>query len=928
MDHGSSPFSPASTADSFGKFPSPATHKVQPLVNGVSRPSTSASLPSTSASGSLMSAVNRAADGIPKVERVLQPSTEKHLKSSPRPMGARHVDIFSMSSPTAAQSKPDYNEDVAERNLDMARVALEGNQYEYVPSKYQEDVATRNAFPPLPGKDSPDTSLSSARGNINGFDQSRELGSRMSDHRPMHLKSPDAPYAKHQQLPTLNGAHSRPPSQRSWNPQSPLHEPRSIYGLGVEGVASTPLIASRKSQMDSIHDGTLAMRSPDTASTYRAKSDALRNYQLSPSEILQARSVDYSLPSRPSTAMSANGSTSRGRSDYGMRSPPSMGNLSSVKRSINLPHRKIMDLTGNDSEVFAETSPEFNYSSSPIVEEARVDVMRKVPGPTIEKRTSHPTLARPGPAPMIPVEQLPVFAAQVAPSLQSRRPASQPIVSPSPKAKSRTSTFSPISTVASVQPRSSVYIENPPRFDVVEAVERSSGLAEDTTLGDQSDQLREDGRPLRQNGNHTTTIPLQNKTEDAQTTADKQRGLIPGMPTINGSGSMANGAHHVDTGTLVNGTSQPVAENSPSIAAAAAAQPSIHGPGGNLPSIDLVDSSRVFGVSTRDFAATSTKAALRSVPEDAEVNGDGKAKRPGRLVTERRSASHDPNSGRITIQDPGPRRPPLFRYRSTFDEVEFAQKQADARAALIRLQQSLNENFLSQSPAVRPSKTGTSKHMFSLSDGRPFAPSTIFAQARTNSPVSAEVKVETDTSTEDIKGETNYHLLTTVSDSDKDRHGESQSRADQHPNSEYEREQNFESELGGPGPSIDNEEDDTKRPIPHPTYLHFSGLRLQQPLESIPPSPGEISLSSFPIPASSPRQSVRPGSDSEGTKAGHKKHASHHSQQSSSAGSRTMRRPSSQRSQASSASVFSIPYHMIPDRSSSIRERSVVEEAG
>jgi hypothetical protein len=40
-----------------------------------------------------------------------------------------------------------------------------------------------------------------------------------------------------------------------------------------------------------------------------------------------------------------------------------------------------------------------------------------------------------------------------------------------------------------------------------------------------------------------------------------------------------------------------------------------------------------------------------------------------------------------------------------------------------------------------------------------------------------------------------------------------------------------------------------------------------------------------------------------------------------------VRRPSSQHSQASSASVFSIPFHMIPDRSSSVRDRSVVEEA-
>jgi hypothetical protein len=72
--------------------------------------------------------------------------------------------------------------------------------------------------------------------------------------------------------------------------------------------------------------------------------------------------------------------------------------------------------------------------------------------------------------------------------------------------------------------------------------------------------------------------------------------------------------------------------------------------------------------------------------------------------------------------------PRIAIYQSTFNEAEFAQKQAEARAALIRLQESLNENFLTQTPPSRSSRPNAPKHAFSYSDGKPVAPSTIFAQ--------------------------------------------------------------------------------------------------------------------------------------------------------------------------------------------------------
>src|SRR6202012_5177265 len=51
--------------------------------------------------------------------------------------------------------------------------------------------------------------------------------------------------------------------------------------------------------------------------------------------------------------------------DYGPRSPSNLSYPSSVKRAINLPNRTIMDLTGDDSEAFADAPPLSSSSSSP-----------------------------------------------------------------------------------------------------------------------------------------------------------------------------------------------------------------------------------------------------------------------------------------------------------------------------------------------------------------------------------------------------------------------------------------------------------------------------------------------------------------------------------------------------------------------------------
>jgi hypothetical protein len=339
------------------------------------------------------------------------------------------------------------------------------------------------------------------------------------------------------------------------------------------------------------------------------------------------------------------------------------------------------------------------------------------------------------------------------------------------------------------------------------------------------------------------------------------------------------------------------------------------------------------GVSMRDFATAATKPALTSVPEDAEVddNDDAVSTANGvKALPRRYSPRDDDTNGHIHP-------PPLSQ--PTFDESEFAQKQAEAREALIRLQLSLNENFLTKpSPTSRSTRSSHPKHIYSFSDGRPAAPSSIFPQVRESSPTLLDAQAAPDHSVDAERVETSYHHMATVSQDlqDAEPRDETMMRSMSKTETKSERAgHGAETDLNGPGPSIIN--DAPKQPLPLPPPLHLTDHpfqpRFHLPQPVVPPSPGEISLSNFPIPVSSPRQSVqRPATASPTDRErAIPRPASQNALQypfpsTPGMNERILRRQSSIRSQASSTSQFSIPYHMIPDRSSSVRDRSVMED--
>lgn len=922
--------------------------KVQPTLLGISRPTTSPSRPGTSGSGSLLTAVNRAADAVSIAEQDFQQTAQDYTRNHVATKAPRYVDIFSLSNPDSPKV---YNEDIAERNLDLVRVALDGSEAPLSPSKYQEDVAARNAFPPLPGENHDFVSPSQHRFHsatdqpLNG---ARPMTSAL-DNQSLSKLPPHAP-----PITSDNRPQSASPSHfRQYSDQSRGSQYRGLLPKAGKQPGGATTLPPRGTVPDTFHVSSAGSPRSNRstvppsrplfgahvaqASSHEVfRGENLRNYVRSQSELIQSRSQGDHQPTPSNTTRFVDGQDGTQQSDQSIRSPSALSNTSSVKRSINRPHRTIMDLTGEDSEVFSERTSTSFYSTSPVVENAKADPLRRFQPAIVSQTTKSNTIPRPhqpnGSIDSHGQEKTPnsLVADNVQPlPAEDELPVEKKPVPRIKKAVS-TSAFSPINTLAHVEPRRSVLIE--PQG----ASTQSDSGRQDLTIKEEADHTSEKPNSAALHANrtfgHENSVTEPKQHESHSTEHDIAGPRVQVGPVLDSRGASAPAAE----AEIVEHDIKQAAEPPPSETIGATESPqsrsNIQTTPDSLHSIDFVDPSRAFGVTTRDFATTPTKPPLESVPEDNETNPSVKPKRPGTLSAERRAASYDTGSRK---QAPVPA-PKLVRststYSSTFDEDEFAHKQAEARAALIRLQQSLDENFLTHpipQPAPHPSRT--LRHHSSLSDGKPVAPSAIFAQVRNTSPSPADYRlsVATSTSSEETKPTPSYHTLTTVAKTNglsQSRNSYSSSGSADHSPQHSKSKSKYAVDPNGPGPSvIDDDRHQVKHPLPLPPPLHLNGITLYRTLHqnAVPPSPGEISLSSFPLPSSSPRQSFNPGSNS--SELAHH-HPSHHSHQSSAGTGRILRRQSSQRSQASSASAFSIPYHMIPDRSSSARDRLVRED--
>lgn len=1011
---------------------SPATgHRFQPsLASGfLSRPAADLSRPTTDGSGSLQNAVTRAADSVAKAEQEYKSSADRYAREHIRPKTPRYVDIFSLSSSNSPNPKPGYNEDVAERNLDLTKVALEGTHDHYIPSsKYQEEVAARNATPALPG--SPATSQGLSYG-AQSPSQIESASHAISSRSRSPAAFDDRSFSRlTQNLHNSLASHSQQRTHHFVESLQLFHElpahgdngegfprPRTSNGIGMQPPTAVHNL-QRNTSMGALRNaGRVTLYDPAAA---------LEGYQLSKMERTQLKSAESSSHAQ--------------RYESSIHSAPSP---SSVKRTINLPNRTIMDLTGDDPDVFAEPSHSSNRSSSPPLDHPRTKTLRSISESVSEPFTDH---KQPQSDSNLSDMALPTIP-EVKPAAWVSQPKEPPphSVSTSPKSKNIlssaafSSNFTPIITIASASPRTSLVMEKTATYSGIDEAQGGNPQP-DSRHGEvklpsypsenNRDNPREKKSPETQKEKVTGSATMGNTMKQTPYSTLEHRPEPPTRPYIHLSSENQNPIGHASGASGVNArdfgnstpksplTSVPEVTEPHAIVSTIPEYAELHA---DMPTVseatELHDSmaSNPEDVTPRTSVAsipedTKPHNHTTTVPEDIKAHTDtiitptyteprtnltnfpenvnprpDVTSVPGNMKpqTDMTSVREDKgrhtkmpsitegtellNGGNTLPEDLEPRangytatqmepptevRPrrnfspngPLFvspHYQSTFDEAEFAQKQAEARDALVRLQLSLNENFLShpnQIPIVRSTKNSPSRHQYSFSDGKPAAPSSIFAQFRETSPVPADTRAEPN----NPRPETSYHRQTTVRPQNSPPPALRESRANSMRNKDEIREKRnrrVQLELDGPGPSIVNDEQKQYAPYPPPLHLGSQAAyqRLSQQQTYIPPSPaspGEISLSSFPIPGSSPRQTTQsPPPLASPTERQHgsrppSENASHTSFPTNIPGmkERILKRQSSLRSQASSASVFSIPVHMIPDRSSSIRDRSVMED--
>jgi hypothetical protein len=670
------------------QFQRPSTeNRVQPVLVGVSRPGDSSSRPGTA--GSLQNAVSRAADQ----------SSQTFLKGHTRTQSPRYVDIFSITSTHPIKNDTStsfYNEDIAERNIDptssRGRTSLD-----YVPaSKYQEEVAVRNSYQ----SQSSDGPRSSADRNH------RSWISSGTESGPSQEQTPHTSWS--------NGKF-----QEAVRPRSSGRNQHA----NASSLEHRPVSRSGDAALDQQKNDSLTSRS------------GLVSYNLSRSEVSQPRYSDQTQrdPTRSSSRLSG---------------------TSTITPTIVLPHRTIMDLTEDQASPASEKQVELSS------EEAEIMTAASAPGQPPEDPFSsliespkvfHPATERnasnhvqPKAATRLiarPSDATPVLAAD---SLKEDKP--------TPK----NSSFSTINTVASSPPidvnqsdeRTEVALEPPKRDHVASqlvptpAKYRLSTVAETESESEEEGAVRsvvkptssiivpdfDDGRDvstkdIAQNTDGSSIVSredtaqnsldsevnTQDKSDDADGSTDVSTAIVPNTPKPARLGADAQD----EVGTT---QSTPAGQ--------------IHHSPASLQSADFVNPSAAFGVRTRDFAVTPSRNLAR--PQQPSTL----PKRAHEHLAVKKAAPV------ASIVNGGPVQPAIY----TFDEDAFRRKQEQARAALVKLQQSLNEEFLPpprNQAAARPNRLNAigqrrgGPPKGNVDPHGPVAPSSIFSRSQDNDEPSA-----------------------------------------------------------------------------------------------------------------------------------------------------------------------------------------------
>jgi hypothetical protein len=661
-----------------------STHRIQPVLVGISRPSIQDSRPGTA--GSIQDAINEAADKVAQSSlgrgqtqnpAKTQAQTQNKTKTHSRTKSPRYVDIFSVA--TSPSSPVSYNEDVAERNIDVKKVAEDSVEYRYVPkSKYQEEVAIRNAhgysaslgtidLDNPPPRDEPPRSQS-AMGPAHTIPPDRIADSddiRRLHHAQLAALNQPKPYmrpksSKRNDPVSLNK--DRIVSPAPWVPNSPkntgttrpsIDESEQPLEKSRDFIISHPVAQQyRDRQSPGTENGSAPP--PVISLGPHRRTSSLPGYKVSQSEVLR---TDNEQPH-------GNVDRSTMSLDLDERSMSMRSTSSSVRKLINLQHRTIMDLTGEDEEVFRNGGAASDMTNTPVVEVAQADLFRKINPELIS--TFGGFGRRDGDETVLPQtgqgkENTPTTSNLTT---TSATPIQQPL-----------STFSSINTITSISPTSQSSTKPPPDATNLSPTKPGPrGLASRLSTVEEGEPETESSRTPVEEPQQLADTPAPVVLEEAEQPVAV--GVPSGLPPPIQASAEA---------IPVSKTVEPTPTASQMMPA-------------SIQSREVVEPSHAFGVTTRDFAINPAKPVQHSYRPEREPNTSAKMTQNKATVT-KRATSHSID------------RPPPDSSSSSpeFDEAKFRLKQEQARAALVKLQQSLNEEFIPPQ-LVRPAKKTVARH--------------------------------------------------------------------------------------------------------------------------------------------------------------------------------------------------------------------------
>lgn len=944
-----------------------STGGIQPILLGISRPATPGSM-HRDVMGAGTNALAPAVPAVPRLNTITSlPASEtarvNTVTSLPPPRRAqnlqsankRHVDIMSFTAATDKYMEG-YNEEVAERNLDLVSLANKSATTTSFPiSRYQEDVATRNAAlsgyrhkgqnrmqrVPEGGRAnslSNDTASQSTVASQRGYKQegvistsgkpTRSLQDSIAHYSrsgsgtskistPLPLIPQDVPLEEsHRIMPRLG------------DNQSPAMRKQKHGGAEYEeNVTRYPSLHSRdvlsNGDQSSLHPSypmSITRANESRPITNGNPKDYLNPLFSNPYEAPGAENAEaaakrldpttHRLTSRyPASMAPQNFGGNTSRSPEAAVSRTSSRDHSRPPSSMSYTNRTFMDLTDDEPETLSRyNSYDVDYLESPILAQAKTDMLQvrraQLVGPTGYRH--HETIT-PDSADMDVMDTR---------SLQAPRPQSKRWSGTFSNAGSFTNeqplAFSGVTTVSSMSPASRTVSKFSTAAEA-SRIGKSRGVPSQSSVSRRA-PFSDVTRPVRRQGPVHTTA----RSRDMN----------------NASKSLLDGASNADSQS--DPQQGPLPPSTPE---------TFYTSPESLNSGDFLDPNRAFGVVARDFASTPSRQSTiraaaprqQSQPPAAEATRPPatrqwsepvvarEQKAPRRhLGFEHKSSVPSSKLNGLPVTKEPPKSPQLDHVdtpqkeltASAFDEAEFARKQAQARAALLRLQMSLEEQY-DMSPG-RPDSS-TQRHVARQILGQTRPPQRQSAEKTANAaPTSMYYEKKDYQSKAKSKAESNRPATVTppLEDTLKSASGYAKQGPNSFASSVYSAvtmpptttRASINGHLKSSGAGSASHSYNFAKTVNNSSAVRSLNLP-NPPLTPFLPSPSgtDVSLSAFPMPTIALQS---PEQDQRGRRSTIEPDRPS-----------TARKHSAKSSVASIASVYSIPHHMVPARDSSRRDQ-------